>query len=139
MSKNPNIDSQFPLAIDIEKVGKYPARVGSGAGYFYDEVLEYRVWIHPERGGEDLYDGNDYFKAFSTFEEALEFSENTKGAENPLVLVLQKEWINEPEFGVFIHKKGDRLTEWQVEWLKDHKRGKNSISNFLKQKDKEIK
>ena len=36
----------------------------SGGGYFYDEVLEYRVWVHPERGGPDHHEGEDYFHAF---------------------------------------------------------------------------
>lgn len=57
----------------FEKVGQYPSVVGAGAGYFYDEVLEYRVWIHPERGGEDKLDGNDYFYSFATYKEALIF------------------------------------------------------------------
>jgi len=34
------------------KVGTYPALAKSGAGYFYDEILEYRVWIHPADGSE---------------------------------------------------------------------------------------
>ena len=42
--------------------------VVSGAGYFYDDVLEYRVWVHPEAGGEDLHDGDDYFLAFAKFD-----------------------------------------------------------------------
>ena len=32
------------------RVGSFPAATKSGGGYFYDEVLEYRVWLHPERG-----------------------------------------------------------------------------------------
>ena len=131
--------SQFPVAIDLKKVGEYPGGVFSGGGYFYDDVLEYRVWIHPEAGGEDKFDGNDYFHAFATYEEAFEFSKKAKGSEDPIVLVLQKEWINEPEPGKFLHKKGERMTEWLVDWLKDHKRNKNSIPNFLKQKNKKIK
>ena len=35
--------SDFPIAIDPNQVGKYPAYTKSGAGYFYDDVLEYRV------------------------------------------------------------------------------------------------
>ena len=49
--------SKYPLAIDENMVGEYPALVKSGAGYFYDDVLEYRVWCHPERGALDEYEG----------------------------------------------------------------------------------
>ena len=60
-------------------------------------MLEYRVWVHPHDGGEDLYDGDDYYCAFATFEEASAYSRETAGAEQPLVLVRQDECINEPE------------------------------------------
>jgi hypothetical protein len=112
--------SAYPLAIDAEKVGSYPALTKSGAGYFYDEVLEYRVWINvPE--------GDDYYKAFARYEDALEFSKNTEGAEEPLVLILQKQWIDEPEPGKFFVRTEDRITEWRVEWLSNGKREPGAI------------
>lgn len=114
-------------------VGKYPALAGSGAGFFYDDVLEYRTWCHPEHGAPDKYSGDDYYCAFASYEDALGFSNATKGAEAPLVLVLQKEWIDEPEPGSYSHEKCERITEWQVEWLADSKRDENSISCFLSQ------
>jgi predicted CopG family antitoxin len=129
--KKVDFESLYPSAYKPCKVGKYPAFVKSGGGFFYDEVLEYRVWIHPECGGEDIYNGSDYFYSFATYEEALDFSKSANGAEEPLVLVLQREYINEPELNQFIHIKEKRITEWQTEWLKDSKRNKDSISNFL--------
>ena len=114
----------YPATVDPAKVGTYPALTKSGGGYFYDDVLEYRVWVHPEAGGDDSY------YAFATFDEATAFSRNTDGAESPLVLVLQLEWIDEPKPGEFRHKKGERITEWQVEWLKESKRGADSIARF---------
>ncbi len=123
--------SNYPIAIDKKKVGTYPLLVKSGGGYFYDEVLEYRVWIHPELGGKDLCEGLDYFHAFSIYEEALEFSQHIQGAEEPLVLILQKEWIEVQENEVYLHKKGKRLSEWAVNWLESNKRDKNSIKNFF--------
>lgn len=45
-----SVSSAYPTAIAPATVGSYPGSVKSGAGYFYDEVLEYRVWLHPERG-----------------------------------------------------------------------------------------
>src|SRR4030042_971156 len=105
--------------------GQYPGFTKSGGGYFYDDVLEYRVWIHPG--------GDDYFEAFATFEEAARFSEQTEGAEEPLVLVLQREYVNEPEPGRYVHVKADRLTEWRVEWLAESKRGPNSVAEFLRE------
>ncbi|MBV8575649.1 MAG: hypothetical protein JOZ58_11535 [Acetobacteraceae bacterium] len=69
----------------------------AGGGYVWDAVLEYRVWCHPERGAPDENDGNDYYYAFVSYAEALAFSERTSGAEPPLALVQQLEYINEPE------------------------------------------
>ncbi|GJM10584.1 MAG: hypothetical protein DHS20C11_28600 [Lysobacteraceae bacterium] len=122
---------KHPPAVDARAVGKYPALTKSGGGFFYDDVLEYRVWVHPERGGENLQLDQDYFFAFATYSEALNFSEKTRGAETPLVLVRQLEYINEPEPGVFEHQIGERITEWQPEWLQGNKRLAKSIGNFL--------
>lgn len=129
------VSSSFPIAVDVKKVGTYPSMVKSGGGYFYDEVLEYRVWIDPQSGGERLNEGSDYFKAFATYARAKRFSEITKGAEDPLVLVRQFEFVNEPTEGAFEHVVGERLTEWKIEWLTDSKREPNSIAEFLAKKN----
>ena len=63
-------DEQYPPAVDPSAVGTYPASVRAGGGYVWDEVLEYRVWCHPERGAPDEHDGSDYFYAFPTWAEA---------------------------------------------------------------------
>jgi len=110
--------------------------VKSGAGYFFDEVLEYRVWCHPERGAPDEGEGEDHFYAFATYEEALAFSQATSGAEEPLVLIRQNEWINEPQPRQFIHLKGERIAEWRVEWLSDSKRYPGAIESFIKERTK---
>ena len=65
-------------------------------------------------GGEDLYDGDDYYCAFATFEEASAYCARRPGPQ-PLVLVRQDECINEPEPGRYEHHTGERLTEWRVE------------------------
>jgi hypothetical protein len=127
----PSQKSRYPIASNISKVGTYPGYTNAGAGYFYDAVLEYRVWIHPEMGGKNYYQKDDYFVAFSHFEDAVKFSKSTKGAEPPMVLVLQKEWIAEPEPGHYVHKKHKRMTEWKPKWLKNFQRSKNSIKEFL--------
>jgi hypothetical protein len=41
------------------------------------------------------------------------------------------EWINEPETKVFIHERGERITEWQVEWLADGPRKPGDIEAFI--------
>jgi len=97
----------------------------------WDEVLEYRVWCHPERGAADLHEGNDYFRAFATFTEAADFSRQTKGAEEPLALVLQKEYIEEPSPGQYLRVKERRITEWPVELLTRPKRNDRTIPNFV--------
>lgn len=124
--------SPYPAAIDPDLVGEYPAITHSGGGYFYDDVLEYRVWVHPHAGGEDLHDGDDYYYPFATFEDAAECADETPGAERPLVLVRQRECIGEPTPGVFEHVTAERITEWRVEWLADCKRAATSIPDFLR-------
>lgn len=79
--------SAYPLAMDNAAVGKYAPNSKSGAGYFYDDVLEYRVWFHPERGAAQLNGHHDYYAAFAQYEKAEEASKSSKGAEEPLVLV----------------------------------------------------
>jgi putative acetyltransferase len=122
----------LPDAIDPSKVGSYPAVVCAGGGYVWDAVLEYRVWCHPERGAADLEEGSDYFYSFGTYEEeALEFSEQTGGAEEPLALVLQEEFIDEPEAGDYVHVREQRIAEWPVGFLNRPKRTARTIPDFL--------
>ncbi|WP_226895412.1 hypothetical protein [Luteolibacter marinus] len=118
-----------PDAVSPAKVGSYPSMVGKGGGYFYDEVLEYRVRVDSDQG-----DGSHFVRNFATYAEAVEFARKTPGAGKPLVLVMQKEWINEPQPGKFEPRKEVRLTEWQVEWLAGSKRLPDSIEVFLKRK-----
>ena len=120
--------TSYPPAVDPSRVGSYPTFTKSGAGYFYDEVLEYRVWVHHVEGGDDT------FKAFATYEQALRYSEATAGAEVPLALVRQRESINEPSPGVFVHERVERLTEWRVEWLAGNQRQPGSIERCLEER-----
>ena len=124
--------SKLPIAVDPSRVGKYPPETKSGAGYFYDDVLEYRVWLHPDKGAMPLNGQDDYFLAFAQYEPAKSFSERMPGSEPPLALVRQREWIDEPKKAQFTPMKGERITEWQVAWLKDDKRADKSIEEFLK-------
>ena len=124
--------SGYPLAASVDKVGNYPVETKSGAGIFYDDVLEYRVWLHPECGAERKNGDNDYFVAFAQFERAEGFSKAKKGAEEPLALVRQLEWIDEPQPNHYEAKKLERIAEWQVEWLTGSKRAPDSIAQFLK-------
>jgi len=120
-----------PSVIDPAKVGEYPASAMAGGGYVWDAVLEYRVWCHPELGAPDLCEGNDYFYAFETYAEALGYAEQNEGCEEPLALILQREYIDEPEPEHYIHIQQERITEWPVEFLKRPKRTENTIPDFL--------
>ena len=124
-------DFEYPEVVDPSLVGTYDALACTGGGYTWDEVLEYRVWCHPERGAPDEEDGNDYYYAFKTYTEALTFSEQTVGAEPPLALIRQLEHINEPEPGVYIHVKQPRITEWPVEFLRRPTRTTDTIPAFF--------
>jgi putative acetyltransferase len=126
--------SHYPKAIAPEWAGEYPALAKSGGGYFFDDVLEYRAWCHPENEAADEFDGDDYYYPFETYEDALTFSERSPGAESPLVLIRQLEWIDEPETGVFIHMKGERIAEWLPEWLDQGARQPGEIETFIAEK-----
>lgn len=122
---------EYPAVLDTSLVGTYPASTKSGGGYVWDAVLEYRVWCHPERGAPDEADGSDYYFAFATHEEAAAFSEENAGTEDPLALVLQREWIDEPEDGHYIHMRDQRITEWRVSFLSRPQRDARTIPDFM--------
>lgn len=123
--------TDYPNAIEPGKVGSYPAVAAAGGGYVWDEVLEYRVWRHPERGASDDHSGNDYYFAFATYAEASDCSRTTRGAEQPLALILQREYIDEPAPGRYVHVAKERLVEWPVEFLSRPRRTKATIPDFL--------
>lgn len=112
-------------------MGTYPALANAGGGYIWDAVLEYRVWCCSENGAPVEENGSDYFYSFSTYAEALAFSQCTVGADEPLALVLQREYISEPTPGEYIHVKEERITEWPVEFLSRPKRTPRTIPDFL--------
>ncbi len=123
--------NQYPAVVDPERVGTYDAHACAGGGFVWDAVLEYRVWLHPERGAPDEFDGNDYFHAFANYRDALEFFNSAQGAEEPIALILQKEYINELKPGVYEHVTEERITEWPVEFLSRPQRSPNTIPDFL--------
>jgi putative acetyltransferase len=121
----------FPAVEDPSRVGSYPATAHAGGGYVWDAVLEYRVWCHPERGAPDEADGHDYYYAYASYEQALERSRATTGAEEPLALILQREYIDEPEPGEYVHVQQERITEWPVAFLSRPRRTPRTIPDFL--------
>lgn len=123
--------TRYPRAIDPDRVGKYPAMTNAGGGFVWDAVLEYRVWCHPERGAADEADGNDYYYAFATYPDAQRFADSYTGAEEPVALILQKEYIDEPSTGKYVHVKKRRMTEWPVEFLSRPCRRPTTIPDFM--------
>ena len=115
----------YPDAVDPNLVGTYEPLAKAGGGFVWDDVLEYRVWCHPDRGGDDFY------YAFATYAEALVFSRDTKGAEEPIALIRQVEYIDEPNPGEYQHVSEVRITEWPVEFLRRPRRTPNTILDFL--------
>jgi len=124
---NARVDSAtYPDAVAPDLVGTYQALAKAGGGYVWDDVLEYRVWCHPEGGSRD-----DYYYPFATYAEAVAFSQRTEGAEPPLALILQREYIDEPNPGEYLHVREERITEWPVEFLRRPRRTQNTIPDFL--------
>lgn len=119
--------TKYPDAVDPAKVGEYSSLTSSGGGRFYDDVLEYRVWCHPDGGGDD-----DYC-AFATHDDATAYqrANHADNPEEPLVLIRQLEWVAEDADGVRSHETGERITEWRTEWLDGSKRTEDSIRDFL--------
>ena len=123
--------SQYPKGKDPNLIGEYLALVKSGDSYVWDEVLAYRAWCHPENGTPNSEDGDDYYSVFETYEEALKYSEENEGAEKPIALVLQEEYIDEPEPGNYVYVKERRLTEWPIQLLNRPRRNANTILDFV--------
>jgi putative acetyltransferase len=121
----------YPAVLDPSKVGTYPAAAKAGGGFVWDAVLEYRVWCHPERGAPDEAEGSDYYYAFETYEDAQAFACAHDGTEAPLALVLQCEYIDEPEPGQYVHVREQRVTEWPVAFLSRPQRDCMTIPDFL--------
>ncbi|HBX80485.1 MAG: hypothetical protein WAV45_07045 [Propionibacteriaceae bacterium] len=121
----------YPTVANPELVGSYDAEAKAGGGYVWDEVLEYRVWWSPDSGAEDLADGNDYYYACTTFEEALEAQARYAGSEEPLALILQREYIDEEVEGQYRHVREQRIAEWPVEFLSRPRRTPQTIPDFL--------
>ena len=122
---------EYPDAANPSLVGTYSPLAKAGGGYVWDDVLEYRVWCHPERGTADEQEGSDYYHAFATSAEAAAFSESTQGAEEPLALIRQVEYIDEPVTGEYRHAKELRIAEWPLEFLHRPRRTQNTILDFL--------
>jgi putative acetyltransferase len=122
---------RYPKVLNESLVGTYPAVAKAGGGYVWDAVLEYRVWCHPDREASHDAGASDYYRAFASYHEALAFSKSVKGAEEPLALVLQKEYIDEPELGRYVHVKERRVTEWPVNFLSRPRRTQRTIPEFL--------
>jgi len=114
-----------PKVTDPARVGTYSPLAGAGGGYVFDEVLEYRVWFK--------LNGESVFHVFETFEEADAFSKlDLPRIEPPLALVLQREYVEEPEPGRRILVGERRVAEWCVEWLdEDHRRTPENLRRIL--------
>ena len=79
----------------------------------------------------DEEDGSDYYLAYATVAEAVAAARSTPGAEEPLALIRQVEYIGEPEPGEYRHMKDVRVTEWPVEFLSRPRRTPDTIPAFL--------
>ena len=124
---------RIPEAVeDPSQVGSYPARRTRVAGTSGSAAVGISSRCHPDRGAIDRYDGDDYYYAFETYAEALAFSRTTDGAESPLALIRQDEYIDEPEVGQFVHVREVRFTEWMVEHLRHPRRNPNTIPDFIR-------
>lgn len=122
---------ELPEVLDPTAVGTYPAAAKAGGGFVWDEVLEYRVWFSPRRGAKDVADGSDYFYAFASASESVALFELGDGADEPLALILQREYIDESEPGAYVHVVEERVAEWPLEFLSRPRRTAETIPRFF--------
>ena len=123
--------TDYPKVKNPDLIGEYPGLVKSGGGFVWDDVLEFRVWCHPNDEAHVPNDGECYYFVFASYEEALDYAKANKGCEEPLVLILQEEYIDEPEEGRYVHVKEQRLTEWPVKFLERPRRTAKTIPDFF--------
>ena len=69
--------------------------------------------------------------AMETYGEAAAAFRSTPGAEEPVALIRQAEYIAEFEPGEYEHVKEMRITEWPVEFLRRPLRTPDTIPAFL--------
>ena len=84
--------------------------------------------IHEDTSPRDSLDGQA--KVSMKYPGAIDPA-TTKGAQEPLALILQEEYIDEPSDGQYVHVKSSRVTEWPVEFLRRPKRNERTIPDFL--------
>lgn len=83
--------SAYPLSIDPSEVGRHSdARESSVPGLSSSEVLEYRVWMSPERGSEPINGSRSYYAAFAQYEAASDYAKRSRGALNPVAAIRLK-------------------------------------------------
>lgn len=92
-------------------VGNYPVLAKSGGGYVWDDVLEYGYCAPLMMELPIFTMDNDYFFSFESYEDALYFSQHNSGTENPLALILQEEYIDNPDVGHCVDVKESRIAE----------------------------
>ena len=82
-------------------------------------------------GAPDEDNGSDYYFAYGTYTEAAAAFSSTPGAEEPVALIRQAEYIAEFEPGKYEHVEEMRITEWPVEFLRRPRRTPDTIPAFL--------
>ncbi|OYP34616.1 GCN5 family acetyltransferase [Rhodopirellula sp. MGV] len=117
-------DREYPPVLDEDLVGFFETETFAGGGLVWDAVLEYRVWVHSD-------DADDCVNVFRCYRDARAFSEATLGAESPVALILQRQYIDEVEEGQYVHVQESRMTEWPVEFLARPARTEQTIPEFL--------
>jgi hypothetical protein len=86
---------------------------------------------HPKLGTPHEQEDNDYYYAFATYLKASAFAASHPGTEEPIALIQQMEWMDEPQSGEYRHVKQERITEWRVEFLRRPRPTPHTIPDFL--------
>jgi putative acetyltransferase len=120
-----HVSSDYPLPDDLAAVGTHAAAAARDSGVFYDDVLEYRLWVRRPATTEEL------MFAFPTVEDAHE-ARTALGRDARLcVLVQQREPIERMEDGSYVQRSEPRRVEWPITWLVDGRPGEDAVQEVL--------
>lgn len=117
----------LPDAIDSQKVGYYGHADSYNDGYFWDELLEYRVRCRALPTDEE----EELLYCFRDYPSAFEFYKKTPTAQELNALVLQKESITRLNRNEFKHITTPRTAEWPAHFLMRPQGSASFIAKFL--------
>ncbi len=118
----------LPSAVDHQKVGYYGNAESYNDGYFWDELLEYRVRCRALPNDEE----EELLYCFKDYQSAFTFYKKTPTTQELNALILQKEHITRLNRNAFKHIDTPRMVEWPAHFLMRPQGSTAFIITFLR-------